>query len=136
MIENKNVSGMSDIEWASVSKYLHWLEVQSELMPFSIPAVYSFRVGKGGFSALADHKRRLLNLLQGNLLNLEAWVKANQSEMSEAERVFARSLYKTTMTQVEIVREHRDRAVDLQKATKSFEIPQGGVEECGDELPF
>lgn len=136
MNEQNRTTGMSSIEWASVSKYLHWLEVQSKLMPFSISAVYSFRVGKGGFSALADQKMRLINLLEGNLLNLESWVNENQSEMTEVERIFARSLYKTTMVQVEIVREHCRRAMDLQKATATFEIPQGGIEECGDELPF
>lgn len=136
LTEQNQISRMSSIEWASVSKYLHWLEVQSELTPFSISAVYSFGVGKGGFGDLASRKRRLLNLIEGNVLNLQSWVKANESEMTEPERAFARSLWRTTKLQMEIVREHIDRAVSLEKATKSFEIPQGEMEECGDELPF
>lgn len=136
MEEQDAAKSMDEIEWVSVSKYLHWLEVQSELIPFSVSAVYSFRVGRGGFGALAAQKGRLLNLLEGNLRNLEEWVLQNEDDMDDNERVFARSLYRTTLQYMDISREYRDRAVVLQKATQSFEIPTGGIGECGDELPF
>lgn len=130
-----NIS-VSGLEWAAVSAYLQWLEVQAELVPFSISKALSFHVGPTGFEGLVSSKRSLSYLLATNLKNLEEWAKLNGDGMDEFEKVFVRSLWLTTKDVLETVQEYIARAIALEEATKSFENVLDREDITDDEIPF
>lgn len=139
---------MKDFEWASATRYLHYVQQVSDLQDMDFQAVMSFRLGDTGtgeaaldsVSRLRMKKKRLLARANLNLSNLAGWVgqrKENGPGFTEYELAVLRGYYRQLMDVCETLQEHISRCDML---IETFKKSNGlfSEEEAGgsNELPF
>lgn len=134
---SKKNDKVSDFEWQSAAAFFRYVEINAELIDYSLASVYSFQVTeKTGFKGLVARKLALLRILTENLGRIEKWAKGEGDSISRYQLVFVRSLYVTTKDLATMVKEQIERAELLaahEHRTKATNIVEKEME---DELSF
>jgi len=118
--KQKSAERLADFKWESVSAYHLYLDVQAQLIPFSISNAYSFNVTSTGLAGLVDRKTDLLSVLEVNLKNIQTWAEDNKDSVDKWELVFLKSVWATTKQLRDMVASQVERAERLLTNQTSF----------------
>jgi len=124
---------IADYEWASLGRYVMWLEVQLGLNIINSDHVNSFSISRDGTDRLIAKKVRTEARIRENMDQLEKFIRSHGDELGVHELSVIRSFYRTLRMNAETCREHADVARTYAKSVLTlFDVE----EETNDSLPF
>ncbi len=125
-------SSISDYQWASVGRYIGYLEQQLALTQVDAEKVYSFRIS-GSASRLYDYKKQLIATLEEN--NAKLCVYGHGHELGEDELNVIRGMYRANRDAVGVLRDHVKRLEGM-KERGQYELGLKVDEAEDDDVPF
>lgn len=90
----RKLSPLSTFEWASLSRYIHYISNAAGLIELGSDQVHSLRLSGVSSGVALARKKRTSDILQRNLRALEGFVGEYKEDLSDEEVSVIRSMYR------------------------------------------
>lgn len=127
------MKGLKDFEWASVTRYISYIDQLLGLDSVSGGDVYSFRVDKSGVEGLEKRKLAVMDKLSRNNEKIGNLVSRTGDSIGEEEKVALRSMYRSNLEAIKVVEQ---QVIRLKRMTQMIFFANGDSKPDESEVPF